>query len=316
MNLLLTAKSTDGRLIPLPPPLSLRYQEDRYVPAASLEVTLPLAAEGAVYCGLTASLDGAPLFEGIVDRQTEEKSSSGRLLKLECRAQTALLLDNEVKPYVYFQLTSSQVFERYAAPCGVLRMELPYEAKKNYLSVKKGWSHWELIEQFCMLTYRKKPFVDRTRTLRLDPLTGRTLLLSNRLAGGAAYTRVTTRLKNDKVISRLYMKTATEPYGYYYGVVFDNPEAARRKIRRERYYHPQNDVTENKKDETLEILNRSNRDGFEAEVEAPGLLPAAPGDRVRLPDEPLQKPLVVRGLSYEIDAAGLRTRLTLVENRE
>lgn len=154
----LTAKTLDGRLLTLPPPIRLSYNADRDIPCDDLDVTLPLTGQEE-FCEVALAREGTPLLEGIVDRQISENSGEGRTLRLECRSKTALLLDNEVKPYIYFQLTSGQLFERFAAPCGVLGARFPFEGKKNFLTVKKGSSHWKVIEDFCLQVYQKQPYM-------------------------------------------------------------------------------------------------------------------------------------------------------------
>ena len=314
MKLELTGITTGGVRVLLPPPLSLAFEADRYVPCDALNCTFPLSEPCPSLCEIALRVEGETVFDGIVDRQTKEKSEQGKLLRLECRSTAALLLDNEVKPYIYFQLTSGQLYERYAAPCGVRGFRFPYEAKKNFLQVKKGWSNWRVIEEYCRLVYGAAPYLDREHILVLEPTNRRQYVLSNRLRDGLPYSGVTVQYRNDKLISRLYMKTATEAYGSYYGVVIDNPAAQARRVRRERYYHPDNAVPLYAKSETQRILDESNRESFRVTATLPGLCPANIGDRVTLPDEDLP-PLVVSAIACRLDAGGVLTRLTMTDRR-
>lgn len=314
MTLSLTAQTADGTSLALPAPLELDYQEARDVPCAALDCVLPALSvpEDSELTQLQALLDGAPFFTGIVDRQTLDKSSSGFLLRLECRSTTALLVDNEVKPAVYFNLTSSQLFARYAAPFGVLGSRFPYVARRSYLQVNKGMSCWQVLEEFCRLAYGQLPFVTRDGILTLDPSTGVTRTLANQKPGGIPYLQLSVHHKRDAMISRLYMKTATEAGGSYYGVVFDNPDAIRLGVRRERYYHPQTGLSlTEQKDETRRFLDDSNRAAFSVEAVLPGIHDIAPGDAVLFPEESLRQDLVVTELRCQISDSGAVTRLTL-----
>lgn len=310
-KLTLSGKTIEGNTVVFPAPLELDYREDRFVPCAALDFALPLPEDGAEYCEVAAALDGVPLFEGIVDRQIIEKSGDGNRLLFECRSKTALLLDNEVKPSIFFQLSSSQVFLQYAKPNGVLGERFPYVAKRSYLQVNKGSSSWDVLEQFCWLAYRQQPFITRERVLVLEPDTGVTRTLSNQRAGAIPYTRLTVRQKNDRVISRLYTRTSASTQNPYYGVVLDNPEAKRRCIRRERYHNPVTDSNQERKDEAQRILDESNREGFEAELLIPGIHAVETGDLVLLPDEPIRQDLMISGVRYRASDAGVTTTLTL-----
>lgn len=306
MKLSLTAATRDGRMLPLDAPLELRFDANREVPCDALDVTLPLQLEGEVLRGLSASLEGIPFFEGIVDRQTVEKSGDGRFLRLSCRSGAALLVDNEVRPAVYFSLTSGQLLERYALPFGVAGAELPYEGRLEVLQVGKGESCWQVIERFCRRVYRKTPALDKRRNLVLDP-PGRA---AHQLRGND-YAALSIRWKNDRLLSRLYIKTATEKEGYFYGLAVDNPEA--KGILRERYYHPAAKDAADLGGEADRLLREANRAGFEAEVLLPGFYAAEIGDRVSLPEEGISGELCVLGMAYRMGAGGVTTRLTLVK---
>lgn len=313
MQLTVTAQTPDGRKYPLENPISMEYDGELFTPCDSLTALFPVQWEGIDFCRITARLDGGNLFEGIVDRQEVEKSAAGQLLRLTCRSTTALLLDNEVKPYIYFQLTSKQLFDRFAAPFGVKGTRFPYEAKQNFMQVKKGASYWTVIEDFCRFTYRKLPYLERDGYLTLTPLHSVRRLIGNRTTYAAGWTKLNLRRKNDAVISRLYMKTATETYGYYYGFVVNNPEADRRGIRRERFYHPEDQISVYAQAAARKKITDGNRDSFTAEVVLPGLYDWTPGDRASLPEELPGRELFIRGVRLNIGESGLTTRLILQE---
>lgn len=311
LTLRIFGKRTDGKRVELLSPLDFRFQADRFIPCDSLSFSVPLPMETGYYYEIEVLLDGELLFDGIVDRQISEKSDSGRLLRFECRSRAALLLDNEVKPYVYFQMTSDQLFSRYARPFGVTGAQFPFPGKRGFLQVKKGASHWKVISDFCLLVYKAQPYLNRRKQLVLSPLNDRIIVLDNH-GDGVRYTAISISQRNDKLISRLYMKTATETYGYYYGVAIDNPVAQSRQVQRERYYHPQYKVAAEATDESRRIVAESNRDSFEAVVVVPGFLNADIGDEVQLPAEAVGRRLVISGLEYRLSAgAGKITRLTL-----
>ena len=312
MKLEIHARNTEGVLRRLPSPIEMIYDAGRETPCDALELTVPLCFEGEDFCQLTLTAEGSIQFDGIVDRQIREKSGRGNRLRLECRSRTALLLDNELKPCFYFQLTSAQLFEQYLAPYGVKKAHFPYPAKRNFIQIKKGTCVWVLTEQFCDLVYDAAPFLTPGGELTLQPLGQKSYTLSNRAAGALPYLSLKFHQRNDKLISRVHMKTATETYGNYYGFTFDNPEAVMRRVQRERYHHPVHVVTEHAKLETRRILQQSNQDSFLCEAELPGIHLLELGGRVRLPDEEKAEALIIQEIRCEVSESGAVTTLRMI----
>lgn len=312
MKLIITAKTVTEKSIVLSNPLSMRYSANSFIPCDSLELSLELQHFTEKFAEIKASLDGFIFFDGIVDTQQQAVSSSGKLLTLYCRSKTALLLDNEIKPYFYFQLTSAQLFERYARPFGVVSHEFPYEAKKNFIQVRKGMTYWHIIDEFCRLVYRKSAYMTQDKRLVLNPLNNTQHILSNTSTGAVNYSKIAVKRSPCKLVSRVHLKTATEAYGYAYGVVTDNKNALSQGVKRERFYHPISKISKDAQAEVAEIIKESNRASFSVEIAIPALSSIRIGDRVRL-DDPLYSSsrLAVSELSYIINHTGICTKLIL-----
>lgn len=314
--LAINARTIEGKRFLLNAPIVFEYYADRYVPCDSLEVTVPVSDNlnyGEEFCEVSAVLNGAKIFDGIVDTQILSYSDKGRLLKLSCRNKTALLLDNEVKPSIYFQLTSKQLFEKYAAPYGVVGTDFPFEVKQNFMQVKKGYSNWRVIQEFCLLAYKALPYINRKNILVLNPLTSNNIHLSKSSFNGKRYSQISYKTYRHKQISRIHMKTATETYGYYYGVVIDNKVALNKGIMRERYYHPISKITVNAKGEAERIIKDSNRSAYETEVVIPEIIDVQIGDSISIAEPILNgKSLFVSRICCRADSTnGIYTRLTL-----
>ncbi len=316
MNLQIRAKTIDGRWLSLNDTISMDYQASRFIPCDSLEVTLLAQHQNENFCELTASLDNFIFFEGIVDKQTLSFSKKGNLLMINCRNKTAWLVDNEVKPYIYFQLTSSELFKQYALPFGVLSHEFPYEAKKNFIQVKKGMSNWNVIEEFCRLVYQKTPYINQDRKLVLNPINATIHTLSNHHSGATLFPSLQIKRLNYKLISRLFLKTATETYGYFYGVVLENENAKQKQVKRDRYYHSSNKLSASAKAEAEQIIKESNRNSYLVSVTVPLLMSARVGDQVKLYHDAIsQSNLVIIGMRYIINEKGLQTQLDLADKQ-
>lgn len=307
------AKTITGKSLLLGTPIALSYDADRYIPCDSFSCTCELQDERDEFCEVKVTLDESHLFEGIVDRQKISLSNKGRLITLECRSKTAVMLDNEIRPCYYFQLTSDQLFATYAKPFGIASMDFPFSAKKNYIQIKKGSSAFTLIYEFCRFVYHKLPYITRENVITLSPLNQRLHLISNSQKSGLSYADLSIHQCNDKVISKLYMKTATQSYGDYYGASFENENAKMRHIKREKYYHPTDTVTHYKEDEARQILKDSNRDSFWIEVTLPYIKNLDIGDCVKLLDGKISYDnLYISKMTYKISpTAGCITTLLL-----
>lgn len=306
MNLTIKATDIEGGTHLLTHPLRLSYDASRKAPCDALDASFPLQSEGAEFGTLEASLDGRPFFTGIVDRQTVEKGESGRLLTLSCRSRAALLIDNEVKPYVYYYLTPGEVLERYGYPYGVLGAQLPNVASLSVLQVKKGESAWQVLTDFCRQRYHRTPYLTKEQQLVLTPLTGVSRTLTD-------YSRIVLRQKNDALISRVYVKTVNDTDGYYYGFTREGAMAQNRGIKRERYVHPTH--PEDSDEEVFRLIRDAEYESFTVELTFPGLREADIGDEVVLPREQLTRPLVVSETAYRMSAKGTTTRLILADKR-
>lgn len=313
--LTVSGKTIKGATHMFQSPISFVYEADRYVPCDSFEFTAPFQLKGAEFYEITVHLNGALLFEGIVDEQKLSSSKSGRTITLCCRNKTALLIDNEVRPNIYFQLTSQQIFEEYAKPFGVLKAEFPHPAKKNFIQIKKGASRWKVIEQFCLQVYKVPPYINRNRVLVTNPLTTKSMTISNTQNGALKFSKLDVKQNNHKVISRVYMKTGTDTYSYFYAYVLDNPNAAAHKIEQERYFHPVNKVTALAMEEVQRIVRDSNREQLVVSVTLPFLQDILIGDSVSIVDECYSNSnLFVSSITLKAsEADGVVTQLTLMD---
>lgn len=295
--------------------LSLNYDADRFIPCDSFDFAAIIQHEYEEFCEIVANLDDKPFFTGIVDKMEHIFSDKGQIIKMECRNKTALLLDNEVKPNMYFQLTSTQLFEQYARPFGIVGTDFPYVAMHRYLQIKKGASFWSTIQKFCHEIYFATPYINHNHILTLSPYNNINHTLSN--TAGLKFSSL--RIINDysKLISRLHMKTATEDYGYYYGVVIDSPIALSKNIKRERCYHP-HDIRPNPgKDETQRLLNKTIREYYSVIVTLPSFEQIHVGDCIDIIDKNFHNSnMFVSGVNVVINQTqGIITTLTLKDKR-
>lgn len=312
-------KTLDGKYVRLNHLISLYYNSDRYIPCDELTLTAVVENPSEEFCEVAITLDDGILFEGIVDRQTTSLSSKGKLLTLECRSKVALLLDNEIKPVCYFKLTSDELFSRYLKPFGVVGTDFPYPSNKNFIQIKKGSSYFTLLYEFCRYVYKKLPYITRAGIVTLNPVNKTLHTISNTKQNALYYSSISIKQQNDKIISKLYMKTGTDDlWGTgYYETIFKNENADKRHVLRERFYHPTGVVQYFKESETKQLLEESNRDSFFIEVTLPYIKALDIGDKIRLVDEGIcYEKLYISSLSYSFsEKSGMVTRLCLRDEK-
>lgn len=313
----ITGKTIDDQTLTFQNILSLNYDSDRFIPCDSLDFTATMQFQNIEFYEITVYSDSNILFEGIVDKSEVILSSKGLLRKFMCRNKTALMIDNEVKPNIYSRLTSTQLFDIYARPFGVIKCNFPYNATQWLLQVKKGSSNWTVIEGYCHLNYHTVPYINHQRILTLSPFNDTIHIIGNSKIGALPYEKMNIVNDYHKLISRLYMKTATETYTYYYGVVFDNQEAIRRKVKRERYYHPKDIRQYVGTGETERVINNSSRDFFSVIVTLPSFNNIHVGDCIEIHDDNYSnKNLYVSSVNLKAnDTSGLLTTLILRDKK-
>lgn len=297
--------------------INFSFNADKYIPCDSLKFSCELENEADEFYEIDVFLDGNLIFDGIVDRQTVSITNTGRFISFECRNKTALMIDNEIKPRYYYRLSSEQLFLKFAKPFGIKGFDFPYPATKNFIQIKKGSSYFSMISEFCKLVYKKEPYITKDKIITLNPINQKLHIISNSNAKGIKYSSIKIKHLNDKIISKLYMKTAADYYGNSYDISFDNSYAQRKHVLRERYYNPTNTVDTFKENETKQILNENNRECFLIEITLPYLKNMNIGDCVRIADDKLKYDnLYISKMSYIISPTqGAITKLYLQDKK-
>lgn len=301
----LKGKTLSGKTLLLNNIISLDFEASLFVPCDSLKVKLPLKYEKEEFTELFGFIDGERFFSGYVDCQRLVKSKRGFFLTLESRSRASALLDNEALPYTYFGITTTELFNKFARPFGVASSSLPLSRRLNELQVEKGSSYWEVIENYCVALFKKRPRLTRDMELTIDQTNQKEHIIKSSGEGAPLKSAVTIR--RDKQISKLYSKTGKTPYGNHYGVLLTNSIAKEKGIVRERYYHPGNAPRNIIAAESERIIHDSNKEGFSLELTLPYILDIKPGDKLRFEDNVVYSGLYVEELSYHIGADGIFT---------
>ncbi|MEG1028304.1 MAG: hypothetical protein RSE07_06415, partial [Oscillospiraceae bacterium] len=132
---------------------------------------------------------------------------------------------------------------------------------------------------------------------------------------GVPFTSIEVKTDNYKLLSKVYMKTATYNSQYYYGLCIQNPIAIDKGIRRERYYNPNGKFDNINKEDTAKILTDINRDFYAVTVQIPAFVNINVGDMVNICDATFSKNnLYVSCVKLKIDD-GIKTYITLKDRK-
>lgn len=292
--------------------VSLAFESDRYSPADSLSFTALDAVSDRLIVRAELALDGKKVFEGIVDVQRQTIGQNGSYHSFVCRRDTCRMLDNEVKPYWYFNLTSDQLIKTHALPYGASGASLPKSAVLPQILAKKGASHWEFITLFCRLAYHKSPYIDRNGTITCEPFQETEHCFSNHLAEGIPFTEAVLTDDRYLLLTKVWVKTGKEEYGAAYQYVLSNPPAAKLGILRERYYNPENEWKGEPSLAARQYYEDKQAGSFEIELTVPGFYDIHAGDTARF-DDPRgsYNHLYVTRVRISSDASGNMTKVTL-----
>ncbi|MEG0894295.1 MAG: hypothetical protein RSE93_01160 [Oscillospiraceae bacterium] len=309
----ISVKNTKGKIIKIDNILSLEYESDRFIPCDSLNFTAVMPYCDDDFTEVCAYWDNTIFFNGVIDTTKFTISSNGLLCEFICRNKTSLMIDNEAKPEVHQGVTSMFLYNTYARPFGVVGFSFPFNARLDYLQVKKGYSYWKVIEDFCRFAYGKQPYINKNNILTVKAINPILHKISNK--DGVPFTSIEVKTDNYKLLSKVYMKTATYNSQYYYGLCIQNPIAIDKGIRRERYYNPNGKFDNINKEDTAKILTDINRDFYAVTVQIPAFVNINVGDMVNICDATFSKNnLYVSCVKLKIDD-GIKTYITLKDRK-
>lgn len=309
----LAVSCADGKERVLTRPVSLELVSALDTPASSLLIRFLRGGQLSPVIGMTLSEDGRTLFSGECDQQNMEIAEGGRFLTLSGRSRAALLLDNEMPPQEFYNLTARRFFDSFLAPCGFAALRLPEGRRAaGTFRVPKGLSLWEAFTQLCWRLYAREPRVDRLGEITLlPPDTAVAAVLSN-YAGIRAlrYTSLEEIHRRASVISRAVLPDRA---GAYASVV-ESPFGNAYRVSRTRYVSPAAEYRTAPSMDALQRMNEAQRAFHTVKAVLPGLRELYPGDRVRIRDTYLGgRTMAAWRVKRRLDARGAFTELILVD---
>lgn len=139
-------------------PVSLELTARLLLPYRSLEVTVWDGAPGQDLRELTLLLEGAAVFDGLIDQRSHRVSEDGVYHTFSCRSRGgAQMSDNEQAAYTYFQVTDTQMMDTYAIPYGIAGSRFGSSASLNIFAVAEKETYWDLMRNYCLPGVWKAP---------------------------------------------------------------------------------------------------------------------------------------------------------------
>lgn len=254
----------------------LTFKSNRFTPADSLEFCSLTSVKGKRIMKICAYLHGKLLFDGMVDVQKTICDDKGIRSVLVCRSKCALMLDNEVIPRLYQNLSAEQLIQTHGIKYGANGHSFSGNPVLKQILARKGFSHWEFISLFCKIAFGKSPFIDQNGKIALSPFSTRELKFGEK--GDIPFTKATQTEDRYNMISALFIQSSVNDFGAQYNKIINNKIAQTIGVLRERYYHPGAEWGEDLWLSGSNIIREKQLDYFEIELVIPDLIDARVGD--------------------------------------
>lgn len=226
-----SASNAQGQKFSLPAPASLTLSFDEDSPAHSLSVRFPLPEPLPPLHTCDLSLNGSLFLTVLLDQQSFSCSPDGSWLTLSGRSRAALLLDNDAPPATYINPSLKQLFETHAKPFGFTDVQGNLGPFRGNLVVRKGMSHWQVLEEFAAFFLGTTLRAGLGRSLDASgQKSSNHVLFSNR--GGIPYSSISQNLQFQKQLSHLYLQPSL---GAPYSCALTNQDAINLGVLRSRY---------------------------------------------------------------------------------
>lgn len=276
----------NGKVTNLYKPFTMNIITSSDAPADSFNASFYVSGEIPVIYSVAVYNGESLIFFGFADEQRETVTDKGSVLEIKARSMASLLLDNEAMPCTYCLITMGFLFEKHFKPMGFKGYIGSSGALDKKLVIKKGMNEWDVLESFCRLKYKSRPFVTNDGYIN----TGETVKRDTIFLGGNV--RVSRVFRRSALISDIY--TRIEPYGGYI-MHTENTEAVKNGIIRRRCF---NAADKNRKSDKLpgEMILESNRKAERYIIETDNIIVCKRGDYLIIPG--LKNSLIVDEIHF------------------
>lgn len=298
--------STGSGIINLPLPIAVTYNSEFSVPADDITVEIPYTV-GCDDGDFLYGYNGDKLvFKGQIDEIITQKSKEKIAVKIIARSMAGILLDNEAEPCIYFNASSSVIFNKHLKPFGFNSYIGDDEPYFGYVRISKGMSEWQVLENYCVNKYGKMPRIKGDGSVVFNIDTGKNTLFFGKNEK-YDYTSIKSNVKRYKIISEVRLRLTQ---GNRYGSVVKNELADERLVRR-RYVDA---LSGGGSIATADrMIQNSNGNSFEIILECPYMLMCEVGSKAIVKDSVLGdfNSLYIYKVRYTSNSNGEKTVITL-----
>lgn len=310
--MILKAVTENGKEIALTDPIAVYINREDDVPADDISIMFPISQPVSSISGFTLLNNNNIIFTGIADKQTVTCNKNGAVLTIQGRSMAALLLDNEAMPCNYYMPDNMVMEINHLKPFGISAEDKSASPYEESISVGKGVTHWEVIEEFCRCKYNSFPRITEEGTAVLSgDLSAENLMFSNDEGDrGIPFTDITIKETRCKMLSDIYVRNDVNSSSY--SLTLNNPLALSKGVNRVRYLNvlDRDDITVYHGEKMIE---NSNKDFFEITLTCPVGLPCVLGAKGTVKHKMYNADynLQVSKLKYTLNSTGEATVITM-----
>lgn len=193
---------------------------------ADSEVIFNPIHSAADFSEVTFYIDSKPVHRGLIDSFRIIENDGGRIGILKSRGFSSLLLDNQIQPGIYTDISINELMDNYYSFYKVTHEK---SSDKSYIYVKSGSSMWDAVVNLSYKLYGTYPHIKGMNEITMTPGTPN----KNLVFDGDSLLNCGSEINTTHIISDFHMADVDDTYGKFN---YTNPDAVNMHIVRNRYF--------------------------------------------------------------------------------
>lgn len=213
--------------------ISFRFTKDAYTPYTQLSAvfsTITTAftpfGSSSEYTEVIFYINSHIVHEGIIDSLKIIKENGVEKGIIKSRGFTSLLLDNQLKPGLYMNISIDKLINNYYT---LPKVTNEPSTSENYIFVRNGSSMWDALVSLSYKVHGTYPYIKGTNKVMMTAETPQ----KNLVFDDDTLLNYGSEMKTFRIASDFHMSDIDDTYDKY---SYNNPEAAEKKIVRHRYF--------------------------------------------------------------------------------
>lgn len=213
--------------------LSFKFIKEAYTPYTQLSAVFSTKTTAftpfgspSEYSEVTFFIESCIVHHGIIDSFKIIKKDGVTEGVLKSRGFTSLLLENQLKPGLYTNISIDKLMNDYYTIPNVTHEG---STSENYIFVRNGSSMWDALVSLAYKVHGTYPHIKGTNKVVMIPETSERSLVfnDNKIVGCGS------EIKTTRLVSDFHMADIDDTYDQF---SYNNPTAAEKKIVRHRYF--------------------------------------------------------------------------------